>query len=133
VLLVASDSPHVVGEMQQLMQMAPASDGWRGLVSVEGPRGAAWGAAEEGANLGKTREDAALSFIERRNAAGLVNRTAVPASLLADLGLLSTGHGFVGTAASWTSRLALLALAGERGALPPFALLDQPLGTLWFA
>jgi hypothetical protein len=73
------------------------------------------------------------SFIERRNQAGLVNRTAVLASLLADLALLSGGHGFVGTAASWTSRLALLALTGERGAIPPFVLLDQPMGRLWFA
>lgn len=132
-LLVASDSPHLVGEMHQLMRQAPASDGWQGLLAVDGPRGAAWGAAEEGANLGKRREDAMLSFIERRNEAGLVNRTAVLASLLADLALVSGGQGFVGTAASWTSRLALLALAGERGSIPPFELLDQPVGKLWFA
>ena len=39
----------------------------------------------------------------------------------------------IGTAASWTSRLALLAMSGEAGRLPPFELLDKPLGQLWFA
>ena len=39
----------------------------------------------------------------------------------------------IGTAASWTSRLALLAISGEAGGLPPFEMLDKPLGKLWFA
>ena len=165
------------------------------------PRGEAWGGVEEGANVGKRRAAAKRGFIEARNAAGLVNRTAnfavrssrdmapgarhgretaerqprgsrqtgarpptdsrqtadrqptdrrqtadrqptdsrqtaeIPfaQALSSDLRLLSASHGFVGTAASWTSRLALLAITGERGALPPFVMLDRPLGQLWFA
>ena len=72
-------------------------------------------------------------FIERRNAQGLVDRRRVFASLLADLQLLRDADAFVGTAASWTSRLALLAIVGQTGGLPPFELLDKPLGQLWFA
>ena len=60
-------------------------------------------------------------------------RRAVFASLFADLRLLRAADAFVGTSASWTSRLALLAITGETGALPPFELLDKPLGQLWFA
>ena len=54
-------------------------------------------------------------------------------SLLADLELLSRAEIFVGTSASWTSRLALLAIIGEQGAIPPFALLDAPLRCVWCA
>ena len=50
---------------------------------------------------------------------------------LADLELLAGADAFVGTAASWTSRMALLAIVGERGELPPFELLDGPLGSVW--
>jgi hypothetical protein len=39
----------------------------------------------------------------------------------------------VGTAASWTSRAALLAIVGERGVVPPFAMVDRPLKQLWFS
>ena len=133
VILLASDSPHVAEELLYLIRSAPPSDGWQALRVVDVSRGIGWGAAAEGINLGKDREAAKASFIETRNAAGLINRTAVFASLFADLALLSMGQGFVGTAASWTSRLILLALAGERNAIPPFALLDKPLGRLWFA
>ena len=51
----------------------------------------------------------------------------------ADLRLLRGADAFVGTAASFTSRLALLAIVGEGGVLPSFELLDRPLGQLWFA
>ena len=48
--------------------------------------------------------------------------------------VLAHADAFVGTAASWTSRVALLALVGETGALPPFAMVDRPIGTkLFFA
>jgi hypothetical protein len=48
-------------------------------------------------------------------------------------GLYRPWFPHIGTAASWTSRLALLAISGEAGGLPPFELLDKPLGQLWFA
>mmetsp|Transcript_15045 Transcript_15045/g.49909 ORF Transcript_15045/g.49909 Transcript_15045/m.49909 type:complete len:118 (+) Transcript_15045:1201-1554(+) len=114
------------------MRSSDAMAGVR-LLAVASPRGEAWGGVEEGANVGKRRAAAKRGFIEARNAAGLVNRTANFAALSADLRLLSASHSFVGTAASWTSRLALLAITGERGALPPFVMLDRPLGQLWFA
>ena len=65
-------------------------------------------------------------------------RSAAAASALADdldalSQLLSRADAFVGTAASWTSRLVLLAIAGEIAAVPPFAMVDKPLGQLWFA
>ena len=65
------------------------------------------------AALGLKREAALEHFIERRNGRGLVDRRAVFASLFADLHLLRAADAFVGTAASWTSRLALLAISGE--------------------
>ena len=47
--------------------------------------------------------------------------------------LIQHADAFVGTAASWTSRVALLAIVGESGALPPFVTVDRPLKQLWFA
>ena len=57
---------------------------------------------------------------------------------LADLALLSGGGGarrrrpraFVGTAASWWSRLALYVLVGEVG-LVPLTFIDKPAAQLW--
>ena len=63
---------------------------------------------------------------------GLVNRTAVLASLLGDLRLLAKATAFVGTASSWVSRLALLAIIGESAVIPRGVLLDRPLRELWF-
>lgn len=51
--------------------------------------------------------------------------------MLADLELLSRADAFVGTSASWVSRLALLAIIGEQAAIPPFALLDAPFLCVW--
>ena len=127
-LLVASDSGAAVAELAQLA----AAEGLR-VVAVQSARGEAWGGAAEGAALGLKREAALEHFIERRNGRGLVDRRAVFASLFADLHLLRAADAFVGTAASWTSRLALLAISGEAGGLPPFEMLDKPLGKLWFA
>ena len=62
-----------------------------------------------------------------------MHRAPLVASLYADLELLARADAFVGTAASWTSRVALLAMLGERGALPPFVMVDRPLRQLWFA
>ena len=47
--------------------------------------------------------------------------------------LLAHADAFIGTASSFTSRVILLAIAGERGAVPPFAMVDRPLHELWFA
>ena len=86
---------------------------------------------ERGGGHGK---DASKEFIEARNDRGLVDRRLVVASFFADLELLaSRADAFVGTAASWTSRVALLAMAGEAGGLPPYAMVDRPLGRLWFS
>ena len=60
-----------------------------------------------------------------------MDHTSVFASLYADLDLLAGADAFVGTAASWISRLALLAIAGEAGSLPPHEFLDMPLGSVW--
>ena len=79
-----------------------------------------------------SREEAKRRFfIEERNAKGLVDKKLVFASLFADLDLLAGADAFVGTAASWISRLSLLAIAGEQGTLPPYELLDGPLGSFW--
>ena len=55
------------------------------------------------------------------------------ASVYADLEVLATADAFVGTAASWMSRAGLLSIIGEKGVVPPFALVDRPLQQLWFA
>ena len=70
---------------------------------------------------------------ERRPRLQRPSRGRGSAAPQADLQLLRGADAFVGTAASFTSRLALLAIAGESGALPAFELLDRPLGQLWFA
>ena len=72
-------------------------------------------------------------FLDRTHAAYGRGRDVALGSLLADLELLSRAEIFVGTSASWTSRLALLAIIGELGAIPPFALLDAPLRCVWCA
>ena len=43
------------------------------------------------------------------------------------------GAGFVGSAASWFSRLAYLSLAGQAPLLPPFAMVDGPWQELWWS
>ena len=80
-------------------------------------------------SLGKSSAD----FIEARNDRGLVDRKEVIGSFLADVSLLSGADGLVATAASWTSRVALLAIIGESGRIPPFVMVDRPIGQLWFA
>ena len=101
--------------------------------AADGPRGAQWGGAPELVNLGLSRQAAQREFIETRNERGLVDRAAVVASFFADVELLSLADAFVGTAASWTSRICLLAIIGEKGLVPPFAMVDRPLGQVWFA
>ena len=58
---------------------------------------------------------------------------AVAENALANLFVASRADAFVGTAASWTSRIALLAIIGESGSVPPFAMVDRPLKQVWFA
>ena len=100
------------------------------LVHADGPRGSGWGGVGERPDGGQPSAE----FIEARNDRGLVDRSAVVGSFFADLELLAHADAFVGTAASWTSRVALLAMIGETGSLPPFAMVDRPLGTkLFFA
>ena len=82
---------------------------------------------------GHGRETASRDFIEERNARGLVDRASVLASFHADLDLLARSDALVGTASSWSTRAALLAVVGEQGTVPPFAMLDRPLNQLWFA
>ena len=125
ILLVASDSASAVLE---LSDAAPEME----VRHVVTPRGEAWGGAAEGAASSVSREEAKRRFfIEERNAKGLVDKKLVVASLFADLDLLAGADAFVGTAASWISRLSLLAIAGEQGTLPPYELLDGPLGSFW--
>ena len=91
----------------------------------------------DGANVGKRnrnevgRGGAAARYIEERRAAGEVPLELALGSMLADLELLSRADAFVGTSASWVSRLALLAIIGEKAAIPPFALLDAPFLCVW--
>ena len=73
----------------------------------------------------------AARYIEERRAAGEVPLELALGSMLADLELLSRADAFVGTSASWVSRLALLAIIGEKAAIPPFALLDAPFLCVW--
>ena len=101
-------------------------------------RGTGWGGAAE-LRPGATRRHAPADFIESRATRGLVNRSAVAAAGLQDLSLLREaasshgGAGFVGSAASWFSRLAYLALAGQAPLLPPFAMVDGPWQELWWS
>ena len=69
----------------------------------------------------------------RRGALEGMNSTdaSVVASLFADLDLLAGADAFVGTSASWISRLALLAITGEQAAMPPYEFLDAPLRSVW--
>ena len=72
-------------------------------------------------------------LIEERNARGELNRAEVLSGLFADMRLLSAADAFVGTAGSWTSRILLLSIIGERARVPPFFMVDAPLGSLWKA
>lgn len=127
-LLVATDSASALAELRDLIDPAEFE-----LLHADGPRGAQWGGAPELINLGLSRQAAQREFIETRNERGLVDRAAVVASFFADVELLSLADAFVGTAASWTSRIYLLAIIGEKGLVPPFAMVDRPLGQVWFA
>jgi len=88
---------------------------------------------------GGSRRHAPADFIESRAARGLVNRSAAAAAGLQDLSLLREaasshgGAGFVGSAASWFSRLAYLALAAQAPLLSPFAMVDGPWHELWWS
>jgi len=126
-ILLASDSPSVALE---LAAAVAASRNLR-LLWVNIRRGADWGGTAELSNLGLGAAAAEANFIERRNSRGLLNRSAVLGAALADISLLATAHAFVGTAASWLSRLALLCVIGQSGSVPPFALVDRPMAELW--
>ena len=128
VLLLATDSPHVLEELQALLRPGEFE-----VVAAPAARGVGWGGVSEATPSGRTHEAAAEDFIEARNARGLIDRAAALSSFFADLELLSAADAFVGTAASWTSRAALLAIVGERGVVPPFAMVDRPLKQLWFS
>ena len=128
--LVASDAP---GAAREVAAAVERQGGGHAVVALEIPRGAGWGGAAEGDADGLPRDKALAHFIETRNEKGLIDRRRLFGALFADLQLLSRADAFVGTAASWTSRLVLLAIAGEIAAVPPFAMVDKPLGQLWFA
>ena len=123
-LLVATDSPDAVAELHRAMRPGEFE-----LLHASGPRGAGWGGAVERRDGGQARDD----FIEARNERQLVDRGAVVGSFFADLELLARADAFVGTAASFTSRVLLLAIIGDSGALPPFSMVDRPLRRLFFA
>ena len=127
-LLVATDSATAIAELRALVNPTEFE-----VLHASGTRGEEWGAASDSVNLGRSREAASKHFIEARNERGLVDRAAVVASFFADVELLSRADAFVGTAASWTSRICFLAIVGEMGEVPPFAWVDRPLGQLWFA
>lgn len=127
-LLLATDSPNVLEELRALLRPGEFE-----VVAAPAARGVGWGGVPEATPSGRTHEAAAEDFIEARNARGLVDRAAALASFFADLELLSAADALVGTAASWTSRAALLAIVGERGVVPPFAMVDRPLKQLWFS
>jgi hypothetical protein len=128
-LLVATDSPTAAAELLRLVPKGEFE-----VVQASSPRGAEWGGVHEATGGGHgARSTHEVNFIEARNDRHLVKRETVIGSLHADLELLSLSDAFVGTAASWTSRLALLAIVAEQGKVPPFALLDQPLRQIWFA
>ena len=128
-LLVATDSADVLYELRANFTTADEFE----MIAVGGARGDGWGGVREGGVLGTARQHATHQFIENRNGRGLVDRAAVLSTFFADLLLLSTADMLVGTAASWTSRLALYAIVGESGALPPFEMIDRPLRGLWFS
>mmetsp|Transcript_62246 Transcript_62246/g.103441 ORF Transcript_62246/g.103441 Transcript_62246/m.103441 type:complete len:446 (+) Transcript_62246:61-1398(+) len=129
-LLLATDSSNAEEEFRQLLSRVGENFELR---AVQGSRGEGWGGVADGINLDRSRESASREFIEQRNGRGLVNRTAVLTSLLADLRLVAHADGFVGTSSSWASRLCLLAIIGQMGTIPPFVMLDRPLRQLWFA
>ena len=98
-LILATDSPSVIEEVIQCCSHDfEVSHILFDRLAVGG---------RENATLGKRNSEAAKQFIENR--AG-VDHGLVYTSLHADLDLLSTADMFVGTAASETSRLALLAI-----------------------
>ena len=80
-------------------------------------------------NLGK-QVDRGTIYIEGRLRSGdpTLERALVMASLHAELSLLSTADAFVGTSASYVSRLIWLLMVGRSGAVPPFVFIDEPLG-----
>ena len=125
---VASDSAAALAELSSLVDPSEFE-----VLHAGGARGEGWGGAPDTANLGRARAAAQADFIESRNRRGLVDREKVVGSLFADIELLSRADAFVGTAASWTSRILFLAILAERGAVPPFAMVDQPMRQVWFA
>ena len=136
-LLVATDSAAALTELRDAI-VRDGPPGGVAHVVVEHlalDRDSVGGA--DGANVGKRnrnevgRGGAAARYIEERRAAGEVPLELALGSLLADLELLSRADAFVGTSASWVSRLALLAIIGEQAAIPPFALLDAPFLCVW--
>ena len=79
----------------------------------------------ENATLGLDFAEAQGHFIERRTADAPDAQLAA-ASFFADLDLLASADFFVGTWEATLSRLAVLAIAARKGALPPFIFLDAP-------
>lgn len=127
-LLLASDSSEAINDVQRIAFRA----GYGRIYFVRTNRGQAWGGASELASLNVDAPSAENNFIEIRRRRGLVNTTATLGSALADIDLLAGAHAFVGTSASWQSRLFLLAIAGRTGALPPFVMVDRPHYELWY-
>ena len=63
------------------------------------------------------------SYIERR--AGVDTGLAFR-SFLAEMALLQTAQMLVATSVSVTSRMALFAIAGAQGHVPPYVMVDRP-------
>ena len=85
-------------------------------------------------NEGKKRTLAEQShpgnFIEIRDREhpGSVNHALIYKSFMADMNLLRHADMVVGTSGSVASRLFLLIVAGDRGRVPPYVMLDKPFG-----
>jgi hypothetical protein len=140
-LRLASDSASAVAELRGGLGggLGGGRLGAARLIHLEASsRGTGWGGVAE-LRPGATRRHAPADFIESRAARGLVNRSAAAATGLQDLSLLREaasshgGAGFVGSAASWFSRLAYLVVAGRAPLLPPFAMVDGPWQELWWS
>jgi len=70
-------------------------------------------------------------FIEHRNAQGDLDRGLAFASLVGELTHLAEADAFVGTpASSVVSRLAFLLIVESLGRIPPFVLMDAPMGCI---
>ena len=121
-VLVASDAAGAAAELAQAL-----SDDRASVRQLTFDRIGVGGV--EGVNLGH-QVDRGTTYIEHRLRDGdpSLDRSLVLASLHAELSLLSSADAFVGTSLSYVSRLLWMLMVGRTNAVPPFVLLDAPLG-----